>query len=326
MIPYIDMHCDTLTVAYRTQQHDLMNLTGGSVDFSRMLQGNALAQCFAIFMPPVEPNPYFPGKPAEADDVYIDALEHLLKENVKMYNDILGLALSSRDIPKNKKYGKMSAILTMEDGRSVNGDMRKLKAYYDKGVRMLALTWNHENCFGAPNSTNPEIMRRGLTSFGKEAVLYMQELGMIVDVSHLSDGGFYDVASLAKIPFVASHSNCRSICPHERNMTDDMIRTLAEHGGVMGINFCPHFLDPRMVSEESRIEWMVEMAKHERKVGGIDVVALGSDFDGISGELEISGSDKMLLLADALQKEGFTEEEIDKVFFKNALRVFEEAM
>lgn len=134
-------------------------------------------------------------------------------------------------------------MLTVEDGRMVNGSFDRLEQLAKTGVRAIALTWNFENCFGAPNSRDPKIMSKGLSAFGKEAIEAMNELGILVDVSHLSDGGFYDVAKISKKPFVATHSDCRALAAHPRNLTDDMIRLLAQKGGVSGINFAPAFLD-----------------------------------------------------------------------------------
>lgn len=326
MSQYIDMHCDTLMIAYLTKQPDIYKISQSMVDFERMQKGQAMAQCFAIFMPPEEMFQYVPLDLPKEDDRYIQALAAILRESTALHPDLIGMAYHAEDIRNHAKEGKMSAVLTIEDGRAVNGSLEKIDAYYNEGVRMMALTWNSANCFGEPNSKDPAIMQKGLTDFGKEAVCYMQEKGMIVDVSHLSDGGFFDVASLAKKPFVASHSNCRSVCPHQRNLTDEMIRILAEHGGVMGINFAPEFLNADCVSKESTVERMVLMAQHAKKVGGIEVVALGSDMDGIEGQLEIGSSDKMQILADGLSKAGFTAGEIDKIFYQNTLRVFEDTL
>jgi membrane dipeptidase len=190
------------------------------------------------------------------------------------------------------------------------------------GVRLITLTWNFPNEIGFPNCQN-EYMNKGLTEFGKEVVYEMNKLGMVIDVSHLSDGGFYDVANLSSKPFVASHSNSRSIRSHTRNLTDDMIRTLAEKGGVTGINFCAAFLGS---SRDGRIDDMVEHIKHLRNIGGIDVIALGSDFDGIGNDVEIKDSSEMNKLAYELSKQGFNDDEIEKIFFKNALRVIKEVL
>ncbi len=208
----------------------------------------------------------------------------------------------------------------------MDGKLENIKRFYDMGVRVLSLTWNAPNCFGFPNSTDPEIMSKGLTDFGKDAIIYMQELGMLVDVSHLSDGGFYDVANICKKPFVATHSNCRSLSPHQRNLTDDMLRVLGDAGGVTGINLGPEFLNADITCKDSTAALMAAHARHMANHGGVGCVALGSDFDGVEGSLQISDPTKMELLADALKAEGFTSSEIDQIAWGNAMRVLEEAV
>ena len=322
----IDMHCDTLMCALIEggKKGNITNCPGLSVDVKRLAEAGAMAQFFAMFM--LREQDYKEeGVPAKDYEDYIDGCVKILKRALLENPDILAAALTAEDVEQNYAKGMVSAVLTMEDGVSVKGKIENLKRYYDLGVRALSLTWNYENCFGYPNSADAGQMRRGLKSFGKEAVRYMQEIGMLVDVSHLSDGGFWDVMDLAQRPVVATHSNARSICNHPRNMTDDMIRALGENGGVMGINFCPAFLDKKKDNPVSRVEYMVQMALHEKNIGGIDVVAIGSDFDGIEGKLEISEPNEMEKLADALKKAGFASEEIDKIFWKNAMRVIKSA-
>ena len=154
----------------------------------------------------------------------------------------------------------------------------------------------------------------------------MNRLGIIIDVSHLSDAGFYDVLKYTTGPFVASHSNARAVCNHCRNLTDDMIRELAKRGGVTGINYAADFLRevPEGEKNFSYISDMVKHIKHIVEVGGIDCVGLGSDFDGIEQNLEMKDASYLPQLADALRAEGFSEEDIEKIFYKNVLRVFKE--
>lgn len=321
---YIDMHCDTLSVVARHEGKggDMYDIPYTAIDFKRMKEGQALAQFFAIFTPPRE----FMEKDGMenwSDDEYVETLSASLHRNVEKYHDIIAMAYNAEDILNNEKSGKMSAVLTMEEGRMVDGSLEKLKHYYDMGVRALSLTWNYANCFGSPNSKDETIMNTGLTPFGKEAVVYMQELGMLVDVSHLSDGGFWDCIHILKKPFVATHSDSRSVQYHSRNLTDEMIRALADKGGVSGINFCPMFLNGK---DDSKVADMARHARHMANVGGMDFVALGSDLDGIRGDLEIDSCEKIQLLVDALKKEKFTEAEIEKIFYKNVLRVMKDAM
>lgn len=201
---------------------------------------------------------------------------------------------------------------------------------YKKGVRLITLTWNHENCIGYPNSDNADIMAKGLKKTGIEVVERMNELGMIVDVSHLSDGGFYQVAELmakAKRPFVASHSNSRAVTGHPRNMTDQMIRMLAAQGGVMGLNLAPHFLDDTQRKDgSSRIADMVKHILHIRSVGGADVLAIGSDFDGIEGQLEVKRPQDFEMLWSEIAKAGVSSSELEKMWQGNGLRVLSELL
>ena len=154
----------------------------------------------------------------------------------------------------------------------------------------------------------------------------MNELGMIVDVSHLSDEGFYDVAAVSEKPFIASHSNARALAGCSRNLSDDMIRLLAEQGGVTGLNFAPGFLEEDFYSKESRIERMTAHANYIVNCGGEEVLALGSDLDGVGGRLEIPSPDKMDLLWEGLKKAGLTERQIELAARKNAERVIGEIM
>ncbi len=232
----------------------------------------------------------------------------------------------------------MSAMLTIEEGATTNCNLHFLRNLYRLGVRMITLTWNFDNGIGHPNfkakkpdgtpdSTIPND--EGLTEFGIEMVQEMERLGIIIDVSHLSDGGFWDVMKYTTKPFVASHSNARGQCNHVRNMTDEMILALAKRGGVMGINYAADFLEVAPDDKEgfmSTVDNMVKHIQYIKNLAGIDVIGLGSDFDGISQNLEMKDCSMLGMLADRLRENGFTEEEIEKIFYKNVLRVFKEVL
>ena len=182
---------------------------------------------------------------------------------------------------------------------------------------------------GLTSSGKTAVSSRGLTQFGKEAAARMEELHILPDVSHLSDEGFYDLADVVKGPFVASHSNARALCGCSRNLTDDMIRVLADHGGVAGLNFCPSFLVE--ADEESlcysSCEALARHARHMMNAGGREVVALGTDFDGIAPRrLEIENASQIQKLADYMSAHGFTTGEIEGICFRNALRVYREVL
>jgi membrane dipeptidase len=194
------------------------------------------------------------------------------------------------------------------------------------GIRLISLTWNHANCFGFPNSADPKVMCKGLTDFGKQAIETMNDWGIIVDVSHLSDGGFADAAEISKKPFVASHSNCRAISPHQRNLTDDMIRTLAQKGGIIGVNFAPEFLNKDLTRKDSTTAMISFHLRHIVNIGGSECAAIGSDLDGISGDCEIDSAEKIQMLFYQLKKDGLHESQIEKIAWRNALRVISDVI
>lgn len=323
---YIDLHCDSLLKIFnKSEQENLFENNNLSVDFKSLQQGEALAQFFAIFMPDEETLTELKLEEIN-DDLYIDRAVNILEQEVIQHNQMVALAKNYQDIIVNQQQGKISALLTIEDGRSVAGNLDKLKRYYKKGIRLITLTWNYENCFGYPNSTNPAQMARGLKDFGIEAVQYMNQLGMLIDVSHLSDGGFYDVAQYSSKPFIASHSNARSLANHPRNLTDQMIIKIAEKGGVIGLNFAPYFLNKDNANSKSSIERMIAHLNYLKNIGGENVLALGTDFDGIHGNLEIASSKQMPLLFKALARSGWNTDLIEKFAFKNSMRVIKEVL
>jgi membrane dipeptidase len=310
--------------SYKQKIVDLTRLKDTMLDIERMKQGAYMAQVFAIFMPPLDGiEARFKGE-GFSDEAYIEHCFKAFKTTMELSAPLVAEGASAAAIEANEKAGKMSAFLSFEDGRPIAGRLENLDRYYRKGIRLITLTWNGENCFGFPNSQNAGIMNAPLKPFGRDAVLRMNEIGMIVDVSHLSDGGFWDVAELSKKskkPFVASHSNCRALSPHPRNLTDDMIRALAEAGGVAGLNFNPGFVNPDTESNLSTAAGISAHAKHLINTGGSECAALGGDLDGIEGNIEIDGAEKLPLLLDQFKKDGMSWDQIEKIAWKNALRV-----
>lgn len=327
MYSYIDMHCDTLL---RTMMDGSANLYDGEgmQSIRQMKDAGQMCQFFAVFFPPRD----MPGKdgskrpPLPPDEEFFATLAANLRKEVALHSDIIAMASSYTDIVNNWNKGLSSAVLTVEDGRMVQGKMEKLHYMYEQGVRAISLTWNFANCFGFPNSKDPEIMGKGLTDFGIEAVGEMNRLGILVDVSHLSDGGFMDVARYSKKPFIATHSNCRALTPHTRNLTDEMIRILAEKGGVSGLNFGPDFVTPPGAETDSKVEYLADHVWHMLQIGGEDCVAMGTDFDGVGGHLEISHPTQMYQLFDALAEKGMTAAQLDKFANGNVLRVMKECI
>ena len=323
---FIDMHCDTLMKAVNDDISDIFELQDSMLDIKRMKKGNASTEFFAIFFPPLKDGLIELDGKTFSDDEYFNRLYTCYKNTMERGKDYISEAMNADDIVKNESANLMSAMLTFEDGRLVDGSLDNMKKYYDMGIRLITLTWNGENCFGFPCSKDKDAMAKGLKPFGKEAVEYMNELGILIDVSHLSDGGFWDVAEISKYPFVASHSNCRSLSPHQRNLTDEMIKEMAEKGGVSGINFAPPFLDSDITARNSTLEILSLHLRKMIDVGGEDFPALGSDLDGIGGNLEVDCISKMSMIFDRLKADGVSERIIEKIAYKNAFRVIREAM
>lgn len=311
----IDLHCDTIykLFNYPNLSEDDLYKNNLSIDIKRLKQADYLCQCFALFLDLKETATPF--------KTCSDMLK-LYKKSLEKNSQYISSALNYDDILKNKKENKISSILTIEEGGALEGKLSNLDYFYKNGVRLITLTWNYPNEIGFPNY-DFKYKDKGLTSFGFEALEKMNELNMIIDVSHLSDQGFLDVYENSKKPFVATHSNSRFITNHPRNLTDDMIKKISTSGGVMGINFEKSFLGK---SSKGRLEEMLSHIKHIKNVGGIDVISIGSDFDGIETASEINNCSEMYKLADILKINNFTENDIEKILYKNALRVIKNTL
>lgn len=345
----VDMHCDTISALWKKRRNgERTGLLENDchVDLKKLHKSGYLLQNFALFVElEAQPDPWEQTL----------ALYGLYREEMEKNKELIVPALCFSDIEKNRRDGKLSALLTVEEGGVCQGQTDRLRKLYHMGVRMLTLTWNYRNELGSPNLERhagkrvregvkgllPEVQTRkvwdylnmpqtkqGLTEKGIEFVQEMEALGMIVDVSHLSDAGFYDVLKNSKKPFAASHSNARSLCPCARNLNDHMIRALAERGGVTGLNFCADFLVqlPPGVYNPGTVEAAAEHAKHIVRVGGIECLGLGSDFDGIDTHEGLPDAGKMDRLYAALQKKGFSAGQIDRIFSENVLRLYRDVL
>lgn len=351
----IDMHCDTVAALFdgrKWGRKEELRQNRLHVDLARMKESGYLVQNFALFVDL--------GQDMDPWERVLELYGHY-REEMEKNRDIIAPVYRFSDIEKNDGEGRLSALLTVEEGAVCKGEPEKLRKLYDMGVRMLTLTWNFDNELGHPNFDGglkerwkkaSETWKKcgeaerlpaqeardaylhtpnlsgGLTERGREFVAQMETLGMIPDVSHLSDAGFYDVLDVTKKPFAASHSNARTVCPNVRNMTDDMIRKLSERGGVMGLNFCADFLEERPlgVKNPGTIEAVVRHAKHIVSVGGMEVLGLGSDFDGIDTHEELPGAQAMEALWQGLHGAGFTEGQLDRIFYQNVLRLYRDTL
>lgn len=320
-ISMIDLHCDTVSRVGRPLFHRGNLLQNPyQVDVTRLEEAGALVQCFSTF--------FFTGhmRKKTREEKAFKKAEHLIDvfdKNVELCEGRLVPVHTKEDLVFCQEHGRVGGLLTLEDGVPVGRSLDRLRYFYDRGIRLITLTWNFENSIGFPNSMDPDVMNSGLKPFGFEVLEEMNRLGMIVDVSHLSDEGFWDVARHSRKPFIASHSNARSLTLHPRNLTDTMIREISEKGGVIGLNFCPKFLNG---TNKSQIVDMRRHIRHIYQVGGEDVLALGTDFDGITGKFQISGCQELHLLRENLSRHKLPERIIDKMWQGNALRVMNDIL
>ena len=304
--------------------------TDHMTDLPRMKKGGMGAQFFAVYVAPK----YVEGNHAANRTLQmIDTVRHDIIE--KYPNDFL-LAVTAADVRRAHKQHKIAALLGIEGGHAIEDSLRLLRRYYDEGVRYMTLTHTNSNHW-ADSSGDANQPNHGLSPLGKEVIAEMNRLGMIVDISHVSDKTFWDALEASKAPIFASHSSCRAISPAPRNMTDEMIAALAKKGGVVQINFSCDFLNADVLKAEAAggapvatklratLADVVEHIDHVVAIGGIGAVGLGSDFDGIScAPVGLDGVDKWPNLTRALLEEGYAAAEIRKIYGENTLRLMGE--
>lgn len=318
-----DLHCDTISEIWQSrragspQQLARNNL---HVDLQKMRKSGYLLQNFAM---------YIDLEKAADPFASVSELMDVFYEEMEKNKGCIRIATSYNEILANEAQGKMSAIMTIEEGGCCEGEIQNLETLYQRGARMMTLTWNYPNELASPNLPASGFGTfdgtNGLTEKGFAFIERMEELGMILDVSHLSDAGFWDIAKHTKKPFAASHSNARALSPHARNLTDDMIRAIADRGGVTGLNFYGRFLNAVDDSYSSTAR-MAEHVRHIVNVGGIECIGLGSDFDGITGELEMEDCSQLSKLTAELERAHFTGEEIEHILYKNVMRFYREML
>ncbi len=303
----IDMHCDTLSYLYKKNELDLYN-TNSMVDIKRLIDNNYYAQAFAVF---VHLN----------DKAYFEALKIIdfFKNEMNKNEEYISQVYKPSDLMNNINNNKLSAILTIEDLGIIDNDLLKINELYNLGVRMMGLIWNYENSIGSPQVLNID---KGLTVFGIKVVEKLNDLGIIIDVSHLSNQGVLDVLKYSNKPIVASHSNAYKVCNNKRNLNDDLIKKINENRGIIGINFYSDFLSNE--KQYASIDDVILHIKYIYNLVGIDVIALGSDFDGISPNPFIKDCSFMSVLKIRLKEEGFSDIQIDKIMYLNFLRVFKD--
>lgn len=347
---FFDTHCDTVMRALHSGL-DFIHGGQGHVDLPRLRAAGACAQLFAVFV--VETN--LPGRDLRS---YADYVISVILGWLAQAGGVMRLALSAADMRMAGQDDTLYALLGLEGADPLAGDAENLAHFYYLGVRSVTPAWDDNAFAGTPFGANG-----GLTQEGFKLIEVAEALRVMVDVSHLSDTAFWQVHAVARRPFIASHSNCRTLCPSPRNLADDMLRAIAERGGVLGINLAPDYLEPgyqdawdaiayptraamndeddlemrehlrhqaiQRLSDLPRpgIDWVVRHVQHAIQVGGEDCVGLGGDLDGIWFLPEgMTGIESYPRLAEALCQAGLTAAQAEKVCWRNMARVFADVL
>lgn len=311
----VDMHCDTLIEGWRKPENSFYD-GDRSINLKLLQENGSMLQFFAMYLSRNE------MKTMDPYDI-LKGIYGYYQTQMEKYSDIIKPVYSAAEAIENNEKGILSSLLTVEDGVFIDGKIERVQEVYDMGVRLITLMWNFENSVGFPCSDDPQAHLKGLKPFGIEVVEKMNELGMIVDVSHMSEGGFYDVAKHSKKPFVASHSCARALCNHRRNLTDDQLKTLGNAGGIVGVNFECSFL--KEGSNRATFDQIIEHLLYMKDKAGIEAIGFGSDFDGIDDNGELVNYGGFTPLLERMEGK-FTDDEIDKITNGNALRVVKEVL
>jgi membrane dipeptidase len=346
----LDTHIDVTPKLQRPNWDFTEEHTEGHIDLPRMRKGGLDGLFFSIYMAGTVTGPR-----AVNDAIERIAAVHRLAEDV---SDQVALCTTAAQVHQAHRRGKIAALMGMEGGHMINNSLAVLRMYAELGVRYLTLTHSVNTEWADSSGDQPK--HNGLTEFGKEVVRELNRLGVMVDISHVSDKTFWDALDVSRAPMIASHSSCRAIAGHPRNMTDDMIKALAAKGGVIHINYADAFLDNdlaqyslkraarmrelaekypgdenveqrrKMIADEfgprpkARWEKIVEHLDHAVKLAGADHVGLGSDFDGASMPEGMEDVAQLPKVTEALLRKGYRGADIKKILGKNTLRVMAE--
>ena len=307
----IDLHCDTIMQLLNHPDSGDLYRNTWKIDIEKLQKAHSKVQDFALFI-----------NLGETNDPYgrYEEMRNLCTTQIHLYGEHIQHVLSYQDVESVYESGKIGALMSIEEGGVLGGDLDKLKQAYQDGGRLITLTWNYPNGLGEPHCGE---QHKKLTPKGIEFVEAMQDLGIVVDCSHLNDAGTEQLGDILDVPFVASHSNAREVTAHTRNLPDNLIKLIANKGGVIGLNFAQSFLG---TSPVSRIDDIVKHGLYLINKGGEDVVALGTDFDGIKPNTEIKDASEMYRLYDAFNEAGLSVEQCEKLFWKNADRLLKEIL
>lgn len=311
----VDGHCDTLLELLKKKYSFWGNNTEGQLDWQRARAGKINLQFMACFLEPEY-------KPHGALSRILEMLDffHKMQEEASLRGIELEL-ITSREQLQNIHTEDFKVLLSIEGGEVLEGKLSNLRILYRLGFRSLTLTWNQRNQIadGAWESEG----KGGLTAFGKAVIREMNRLGMLIDVSHLNEAGFWDVLAESQQPIIASHSCCRSLCNHPRNLTDAQLKAIRDNGGVIGINYYPGFLGTGDVT----IDNVIEHIEYAAGICGVEHIGLGSDFDGIEKVPQGLEDAAMLpAITEILLRRGWKDTAVTKILGGNFLRVLKQVL
>ncbi len=346
------------------ERHEAVGRRGSKIDLPRMAEGGLDAEFFAVFIGQGQRSPEGYAAASESAFRILDALHKMCDD----YPDLVALATSPADAYRIEKEGKRAAFIGMENGYPIGKDLSLIGKYYDRGVRYITLCHSSDNdiCDSSTDRMDPED--RGLTEFGREVVSECNRLGIMVDISHVSEKSFYDVLDVTKAPVIASHSSVRALCDHPRNLTDDQLKALAKNDGVIQICFVSSFIkeQPPNPEREAALKALMDKYGSRRDIQdeatrekamqeyqdiyekypegkatlkelvdhidyvvdlvGVDHVGIGTDFDGGGGVEGCDDVSEMPHITEELLRRGYSEEDIQKIWGGNLMRVFSRVM
>ncbi len=293
---YFDLHCDTLyraiTESKKIDSEDFeLSFNSSKSTFKKW------CQCTAIWIPD-ELNE------ADAMKLFEKSADMLQTESKRL------------SVPINDINAAFSFIFTVENAKVLSDDINNIFKLKNKGVQMITLTWNAENNLGG----GAQAQKTGLKPFGEKCIYELEKNDIIVDISHASDKMFYDVAEIAQKPFVASHSNSRTVCNNIRNLTDEQFSVIVKNGGLVGLNFHKSFLSDK--ENSACMDDIIRHAYHFLSLGGENTLAIGSDFDGADIPADLNSTDKTAILAETFIKRGINEQIVQKIMYDNAHNFF----
>lgn len=310
----VDAHCDTVGLLLENGRYDFYARNDQHhIDLPRLKESGIILQFFALYIE----EKYKPvGSLA-----YCLRLLDSFYETMQRFPGGLRTIYTRTDLKNALNSSKPAALLSVEGGEALEGELAVLRLLFRLGIRALGLTWNQKNQLAT--GIGEDDPHTGLTSFGRQVIREMNRLGILVDLAHINRQGFFDALETSSAPVVVSHANSRALCDHPRNFSDDQLRALSRIDGVIGMSCCPDFVD----AQNPTVDKLLDHFVHAAEVAGVDHLGIGADFDGIEQVIEgLEDVTGLPRLAGALEGRGFSREEIDKITHQNFLRVLNKVL